>query len=151
MKLLVCGGAGFIGSAYIKNHLRANPSDTITNLDSLTIGSNIENLKEIETNPNHSFIKDDIRNQESVSNIAKNSDVLVNFAAQTHPVFCHKGFSRSSRTQTERLLCSNKISLIKSLHLEPIPEDNCPMSFPSSCAQRPLLHRSGSLQSPLDG
>jgi dTDP-glucose 4,6-dehydratase len=84
MKLLVCGGAGFIGSAYIRNHLKANPKDTITNLDSLTIGSNIENLKEIETNPNHSFIKDDIKNQETVSNIAKKSDVLVNFAAETH-------------------------------------------------------------------
>lgn len=84
MKLLVCGGAGFIGSAFIRNHLKTKPNDTITNLDNLTIGSNIENLKEIETNPNHHFIKDDIRNQETISNIAKKSDVLVNFAAETH-------------------------------------------------------------------
>ena len=84
MKLLVCGGAGFIGSAFVRNHLKTKPSDTITNLDSLTIGSNIQNLNEIEENPNYKFIKDDIRNQETISNLAKESDVLVNFAAETH-------------------------------------------------------------------
>ncbi len=84
MKLLVCGGAGFIGSAYIKNHLKNNPKDTITNLDSLTIGSNLENLKEVEKNPNYSFIKDDIRSQDTVFRLAKESDVIVNFAAETH-------------------------------------------------------------------
>ncbi|NHI03653.1 dTDP-glucose 4,6-dehydratase [Candidatus Nitrosotalea sp. TS] len=44
----------------------------------------MQNLKEIENNPNYSFIKDDIRNQETISNLAKESDVLVNFAAETH-------------------------------------------------------------------
>lgn len=84
MKLLVCGGMGFIGSAFIRNHLKTKLNDTITNLDNLTIGSNIENLKEIENNRNYSFIKDDIRNQETISNLAKESDVIVNFAAETH-------------------------------------------------------------------
>ena len=84
MKLLVCGGAGFIGSAFIRNHLKTKPKDAITNLDSLTIGSNIQNLKEIENNPNYKFIKDDIRNQETISNIAKEFDLLVNFAAESH-------------------------------------------------------------------
>ena len=84
MKLLVCGGAGFIGSAFVRNHLKTKPSDPITNLDSLTIGSNIENLKEIEKNSNYKFIKDDIRNQETISNLTKESDVIVNFAAETH-------------------------------------------------------------------
>jgi dTDP-glucose 4,6-dehydratase len=84
VKLLVCGGAGFIGSAFIRNYLQNHPQDKITNLDSLTIGSNIQNLKEIEKNPNYKFIKDDIRNQETISNLAKESDVLVNFAAETH-------------------------------------------------------------------
>ncbi|MDE1819209.1 MAG: GDP-mannose 4,6-dehydratase, partial [Thaumarchaeota archaeon] len=69
MKLLVCGGAGFIGSAFIRNHLKTKLKDIITNLDSLTIGSNIQNLKEVENNPNYKFIKDDIRNQETISNL----------------------------------------------------------------------------------
>ncbi len=84
MKLLVGGGAGFIGSAFIRNHLKTKSSDTITNLDSLTIGSNIQNLTEIEKNSNYKFIKDDIRNQETISSLAKESDVIVNFAAETH-------------------------------------------------------------------
>lgn len=83
MKLLVCGGAGFIGSAFVRNHLKTK-NDIITNLDNLTIGSDIQNLKEIENNQNYSFIKDDIRNQETVSSIAKESDLIVNFAAETH-------------------------------------------------------------------
>lgn len=84
MRLLVCGGAGFIGSAYIRNHLKTKPKDTITNLDSLTIGSNIQNLNEIKDNHNYHFIKDDIRNQETISSIAKESDIIINFAAETH-------------------------------------------------------------------
>ena len=83
MKLLVCGGAGFIGSAFIKNHFVNFPDDKITNLDSLTIGSNLLNLKGIQ-NKNYSFIKDDIRNTETISKLAKDSDVIVNFAAESH-------------------------------------------------------------------
>ena len=45
MNILVCGGAGFIGSAFIKNYFKNNPDSTITNLDALTIGSNLKNLK----------------------------------------------------------------------------------------------------------
>ena len=59
MKLLVCGGAGFIGSAFIRNHLQNKSEDKIINLDSLTIGSNKANLKEVEKNPNYSFVKED--------------------------------------------------------------------------------------------
>lgn len=84
MKLLVCGGAGFIGNAFIRNHLKNNPEDKIINLDSLTIGSNMENLREIEINPNYTFVKDDIKNSEIVLKLAKECDVIVNFAAETH-------------------------------------------------------------------
>ena len=52
MKLLVCGGCGFIGSAFIRNHLTQKPQDKIINLDSLTIGSNKDNLKQFEKNEN---------------------------------------------------------------------------------------------------
>lgn len=84
MNLLVCGGAGFIGSAFIRNHLKNNPQDKIINLDSLTIGSNIDNLKEVEKNPNYRFVKDDIRSSETILKLAKENDVIVNFAAETH-------------------------------------------------------------------
>ena len=84
MKLLVCGGAGFIGSAFIRNHLQNKPEDKITNLDNLTIGSNKANLQEVENNPNYSFVKDDIKNSDTIHKLAKDSDVIVNFAAESH-------------------------------------------------------------------
>jgi len=84
MKVLVCGGAGFIGSAFIRNHLKNNPNDSITNIDNLTIGSNLKNLDEIKNNPNYNFEKEDIRNLEKINEFAKNSDVIVNFAAESH-------------------------------------------------------------------
>ena len=48
MKLLVCGGYGFIGSTFIKNHLKNNPTHKIVNVDNFSIGSNKQNLLEIE-------------------------------------------------------------------------------------------------------
>lgn len=84
MNLLVCGGAGFIGSAFVRNHLAKNPQDKVTNLDSLTIGSNKDNLKEVEHNPNYFFVKEDIKNLDTVNKIIKQVDLVVNFAAETH-------------------------------------------------------------------
>src|SRR3990172_11519235 len=84
MTILVCGGYGFIGSAFIRNYLKKNPQEKIINLDNLTIGSNKDNLKEIEKNKNYTFIHDDIRNQETTNKLAKDVDVIVNFAAETH-------------------------------------------------------------------
>ncbi len=84
MKLLVCGGAGFIGSAFIRNNLKKNPKNQIINLDNLTIGSNKDNLKQVEKNENYSFIQDDIKNSETINKITKEVDVIVNFAAETH-------------------------------------------------------------------
>jgi len=84
MDLLVCGGAGFIGSAFIRNYLKNNPDSKITNLDVLTIGSNLENLKDIENNPNYKFIKDDIRNESVIDGLVKDVDVVINFAAESH-------------------------------------------------------------------
>ena len=84
MKLLVCGGCGFIGSAFIRNHLTHKPQDKIINLDSLTIGSNKDNLKQFEKNENYSFVHDDIKNLDLVEKLSKDVDVIVNFAAETH-------------------------------------------------------------------
>ena len=83
MKLLVCGGMGFIGSAFIRNHLNKNPNDQIVNLDNLTTGSNVKNLEKIDES-NYQFINDDIKNHEIVNKITNDIDVIVNFAAETH-------------------------------------------------------------------
>ena len=84
MNILVCGGAGFIGSAFIRNYLKNNPDSKITNLDVLTIGSNLSNLKDIGNNPNYKFIKDNIRNESVIDGLVKDVDVVVNFAAESH-------------------------------------------------------------------
>ena len=84
MKILVCGGAGFIGSAFIKNYFKNHPQDEIINIDSLTIGSNLKNNKIIEENKNYQFIKEDIRCLEKINKITKDVDVIVNFAAESH-------------------------------------------------------------------
>jgi dTDP-glucose 4,6-dehydratase len=84
MKLLVCGGAGFIGSAFIRNNLKNNPQNQIINLDNLSIGSNKNNLKQVENNKNYSFVQDDIKNSETINKITKDVDVIVNFAAESH-------------------------------------------------------------------
>ena len=84
MNILVCGGAGFIGSAFIRNNLKNNSDSNITNLDLLTIGSNLKNLKDVDNFSNYKFIKDDIRNESIINDLVKNTDVIINFAAESH-------------------------------------------------------------------
>ena len=84
MKILVCGGAGFIGSAFIKNYLKNNPNHEIINLDILTTGSNLKNLQGVESNSNYQFIKEDIKNKLIIEKFSKDVDVIVNFAAESH-------------------------------------------------------------------
>ena len=84
MNILVCGGAGFIGSAFIRNNLKNNSDTKITNLDILTTGSNLKNLKDVESFSNYKFIKDDIRNESIIDSLVKNTDVTINFAAESH-------------------------------------------------------------------
>ena len=83
MKLLVCGGMGFIGSTFIRNHQKKNPNDQIINIDSLTTGSNIKNLEELDKT-HYQFIQDDIKNLETIEKFASDVDIIVNFAAETH-------------------------------------------------------------------
>ena len=84
MNILVCGGAGFIGSAFIRNNLKNNSDSNITNLDLLTIGSNLKNLKDVDNFSNYKFIKDDIRNESIINDLEKNTDVIINFVAESH-------------------------------------------------------------------
>lgn len=84
MKLLVTGGAGFIGSCFIRHELNKHPDYKIINLDALTYCGNIENLKDIETNPNYTFIHGNICDKNLVRSIAEEVDCIVNFAAESH-------------------------------------------------------------------
>jgi dTDP-glucose 4,6-dehydratase len=84
MKLLVTGGAGFIGSNFILYWLRNHPEDSIVNFDALTYAGNLENLKEVEELPNYSFIKGNILDPKSVSEAMKGIDTVVHFAAESH-------------------------------------------------------------------
>ena len=83
MKLLICGGMGFIGSTFIRNHQNKNPSDEIINIDKLTTGSNIKNLEKLDKT-NYQFVEDDIKNFQTIEKIASDVDIIVNFAAESH-------------------------------------------------------------------
>ena len=84
MKILVCGGSGFIGTTFNQDYLKSHPEFNITNLDNLSIGSNQDNLKEIKNNSNYHFIQNNITNESVISNFVKDSDIVVNFAAESH-------------------------------------------------------------------
>jgi len=84
MKLLVTGGAGFIGSNFILYWLKTHPQDAVINLDKLTYAGNLENLKQIQENKNYSFIKGDICHRETVKKAMEGIDYVVHFAAESH-------------------------------------------------------------------
>ncbi len=84
--ILVTGGAGFIGSNFVKLMLEKHLEYKIINIDALTYAGNLENLKDINGNPNYEFIKGDIRDREKIEEIFKNNEItsIVNFAAESH-------------------------------------------------------------------
>lgn len=84
MNLLVTGGAGFIGSNFIRYYLKNNPKDNIINLDALTYAGNLDNLKDIENNSNYSFIKGNICDKKLVYSLVKKVDIIVHLAAESH-------------------------------------------------------------------
>ncbi len=84
VKILVTGGAGFIGSNFINYMMEKYPDYEVINLDVLTYCGNLENLKNVEFNENYSFIKGNIRNKELVDTIIKDCDYVINFAAESH-------------------------------------------------------------------
>ncbi|MFT4049396.1 MAG: dTDP-glucose 4,6-dehydratase [Solirubrobacterales bacterium] len=84
MKLLVTGGAGFIGSNFVRHVLTAHPEDQVVVLDKLTYAGRTENLQDHEDNPNYSFVHGAIEDREAVEQAAEGVDAIVNFAAESH-------------------------------------------------------------------
>lgn len=83
-RLLVTGGAGFIGSCFVRHILKKHPDYKIINLDALTYCGNLENLKDIENNPNYTFVHGNICDKKLVRELIKEVDCVVNFAAESH-------------------------------------------------------------------
>ena len=86
MKILITGGAGFIGSHVVRLFVKKYPSYEIYNLDSLTYAGNLENLKDIEVADNYTFLKADINNAEDINNIFSKYkfDKIIHLAAESH-------------------------------------------------------------------
>ncbi len=81
--ILVTGGAGFIGSNFIRMMLKKYPDYKIINYDALTYAGRLENLKDVEGSPNYKFIKGDICNIKTVDKAMKEVDWVVHFAAES--------------------------------------------------------------------
>lgn len=84
MKILITGGAGFIGSNFIRYWLGKYPKDRIVNLDKLTYAGNLENLRDIENFQNYKFIEGDICDPKTVNKAIEGINVVVHFAAESH-------------------------------------------------------------------
>lgn len=82
--LLVTGGAGFIGSAFVRQRLREDPDAQITVLDKLTYAGSEENLQEVRSDPRLRFVRGDIADGAAVGAVAKDVDAIINFAAESH-------------------------------------------------------------------
>ncbi|MFP6584553.1 MAG: SDR family NAD(P)-dependent oxidoreductase, partial [Candidatus Hydrogenedentota bacterium] len=82
-RIVVTGGAGFIGSAFVRNQLKDYPDVHVVTFDKMTYAGNLYNLKEVDPE-RHTFVKGDIADYEAVHAVMEGCDAIVNFAADTH-------------------------------------------------------------------
>ncbi len=118
MNLLITGGAGFIGSNFIRYILNQYPDYRVINLDKLTYSGNLENLRDIENNPRYAFVKGDICDEKIVDRlVARQPDAILNFAAETHvdrSIMSAQDFIRTDILGTQTLLeAAKKYSIQK--------------------------------------
>src|SRR5690606_34792956 len=107
MHLLVTGGAGFIGSNFVRYVLGARPEWRVTNLDALTYSGNLENLRDVERDPRYRFVKGDICDGDLVRSLAREVDAIAHFAAESHvdrSIIDSQPFLRSNVIGTQTLL-----------------------------------------------
>jgi len=120
MKLLVTGGAGFIGSNFIHYWLKKYPDDKIINLDVLTYAGNLENLADIENNKNYKFVRGDICDAKLVNNLVRDINFIVHFAAESHvdrSIIGSKDFIKTNVEGTRVLLDVAKNNNIRFHHI----------------------------------
>ena len=84
MKILVTGGAGFIGSCFVRHMLNKHQDYKIINIDALTYAGNIANLDDVKNNPNYTFVHGNICDKKLVRELISECDAVVNFAAESH-------------------------------------------------------------------
>ena len=121
MKIIVTGGAGFIGSNFVIHMVNKYPEHEIINLDLLTYAGNLENLKSVENAPNYRFVKGDIADRKFVFDLfaQEKPDVIVNFAAESHvdrSIKDPESFVRTNVMGTTTLLDACKEYGIKRFH-----------------------------------
>jgi dTDP-glucose 4,6-dehydratase len=107
MKILVTGGAGFIGSNYVRHVLTTHPGDSVVNLDELTYAGNLDNLRDVERDSRYTFVQGDICDESRVREVMRGVDAVVHFAAETHVDRSNLGaddFLRTNVTGTFTLL-----------------------------------------------
>jgi dTDP-glucose 4,6-dehydratase len=102
MRLLVTGGAGFIGSNFIRIFLAEHPESEILNFDKLTYAGNLRNLADIESQPNYRFVRGDICDAKAVNDALEDSiDAILHFAAESHVDRSIAGAQEFIRTNIE--------------------------------------------------
>ncbi len=84
VKVLVTGGAGFIGSNFVRYAITTHADWEVTTLDKLTYAGRLENLRDVEDHPRHRFVRGDVADAAVASPLVKESDIVVHFAAETH-------------------------------------------------------------------
>ena len=84
VKVLVTGGAGFIGSNFVRYAIRTHEDWTVTTLDKLTYAGRLENLAGVADHPRHRFVQGDIADPAVAAPLVRESDIVINFAAETH-------------------------------------------------------------------
>ncbi len=116
MKLLICGGAGFIGSNFIHYFLEQHPDSTVVNYDKLTYAGNVNNLSDITENPvytkRYQFVQGDITDRETLCRVVEEFGIthLINFAAETH-------VDRSIQGECIEFVMSNTLGVLTLLNL----------------------------------
>ena len=121
MKIIVTGGAGFIGSNFVHHMVNKYPDYEIINLDLLTYAGNLENLKPVENKPNYRFVKGDIADRKFIFDLFEKEkpDVVVNFAAESHvdrSITDPEAFVRTNVMGTTTLLDACRTYGIKRYH-----------------------------------
>src|SRR5688572_2187562 len=84
VNVLVTGGAGFIGSNFVRYALRSHDDWTVTTLDKLTYAGRREHLRDVSDHPRHTFVHDDIGNAAVSAPLVEQAEIVVHFAAETH-------------------------------------------------------------------